>query len=190
MQRIHGVSRWMARAGGAAILLCSVLIALDVITRKAFAVAWFESYEITIYVFAIAVAFGQAYTLIAGAHIRVDVLQVRLPRALRTLLDAVALAALAAMTGILVWHAWGTVAQSVSLGARSNTTLAIPLVIPQSIWAAGLSWFALVAVILLARLLRLLWNQDKDQADALMSGRAMDDNDAEHLIAPTPESGK
>ena len=184
---IERASRGMARAGGAAILLCAVLISLDVLTRKLLGVAWFESYEVTIYVFAIAVAFGQAYSLVAGAHIRVDVLHAALPRPLRTALDALSLALLAGTTAYLAWHAWSTVAQSASLGARSNSTLGVPLVIPQGLWSIGLTWFALVAAVLLVRHAVLVTRGRTNAAEAILSGRALADNDAEHLIAPAPK---
>ena len=47
----------------------------------------FESYEISIYIFAITVAFSYAYALTTKTHIRIDALYVHLPYIYRVILD-------------------------------------------------------------------------------------------------------
>jgi hypothetical protein len=51
----------------------------------------------------------------------------------------------------MAYYAWKVVSHSYRLGARPNSTLDIPLSLPQSIWAIGLTWFALVAFVMALR---------------------------------------
>ncbi len=63
------------------------------------------------------------------------------------------------MTGLaaaFAFHGWRVVAQSAGLGARSNSTLAVPLTLPQGAWAVGLTLFALAAAVLTIRVAALL----------------------------------
>ncbi|RMH48941.1 MAG: hypothetical protein D6686_09380 [Alphaproteobacteria bacterium] len=77
------------------------------------------------------------------------------------MLDVAALAALAVTAAGMAWQGWRVTGASLALGARPNATLDIPLALPQAVWAAGLSWFAAVAVLMalaaLARLIRGRW---------------------------------
>jgi len=173
----RAVSRVLVWAGGAVLLLMSVLVTLDVLTRELFAVAYFESFEITGYAFAIAVAAAYAYALLTRAHIRVDALYARLPRAVRPLCDVASYLALTTLAGLLAYHGWDTVWQSARLGATSSSALAVPLVLPQSLWAAGLTWFLLVALLLLLRGAGLLLRGRTAEAERLI-GIAQEANDA------------
>lgn len=61
------VLRWCARLAGLLILFSAVPIALDVFSRKVFASAFFEIFEITTYLLAVAVAFRSAMSPGAGS---------------------------------------------------------------------------------------------------------------------------
>ena len=143
-------ARWSARLGGGLILLSAFLVAAEVVARNLGLGVRLYAFELTNYAFASAIAFGFSYALIERAHIRIDLLYQWLPLGLRAWLDAFALICLAAMAGGMAWQGWRVVAASLRLGARPNSTLDIPLAGPQAIWATGLTWFALVAVVLSA----------------------------------------
>jgi len=164
----RSASRALVWVGGGVLLLMAVLVTLDVLTRSLFAVAFFESFEITSYAFAIAVAAAYAYALLTRSHIRVDALYTRLPRPARLLSDMASYLALAALAGLLAYHGWDTVWQSARLGATSSSALAVPLVVPQSLWAAGLSWFLIVVVLLLLRGAGLLMRGKRAEAEGLL----------------------
>ena len=84
------ISRWFAWASGALILFgCGGLITLDVLGRMLTGGTVVESFEIGGYCFAAAVSWSFAYALTSKANIRVDLIQMRLPRPLAILLDAV-----------------------------------------------------------------------------------------------------
>lgn len=141
------VSRVFAWAGGALLLCSAALISLDVIFRSLFKATLFESFELSTYAFAIATAFGLSYALFSRAHIRIEVAYNLLPLKARAVLDVGAYVLLAAVACVLLyWCAMGVLGNAQS-GARSNSSLAVPLVLPQGLWLAGIAWFALVAVL-------------------------------------------
>lgn len=150
------MSLWLARLGGGVLVLCAFLIAAEVIARNLSIAIKLNSFELSIYGFAAALAFSFAHVLIARAHIRIDILYSRWPLPLRVFVDVVAMMGMLAMAVVMAWYAWQVVATSARLGAVSNTTLQLPLVFPQGLWAMGLSWFAFVALVLLLRSLILL----------------------------------
>jgi TRAP-type C4-dicarboxylate transport system permease small subunit len=163
LQRLSLVGAWL---GGGLMLAAALLIGADVLARNAFAAAPFFSLELSRYAFAAALALGMAHALLARAHIRIDVLHRLLPRRLHAPLDALALAAAAAFASALAWYGWEVVAESARLRAVSNSPLAVPLAWPQAVWAAGFTWFAAVAWVLLGHvLLRLLRGRTNEVAE-------------------------
>lgn len=143
-------SQVLAWIGGALILCSAVLISLDVVVRALFRSTLFESFELSGYAFAIATSLGLAYTLITKGHIRIEVLYNALGLRLRAALDLVALLALSVVS--TVWGYWclQTVLQNLAMGARSNSSLAAPLALPQSLWWLGIAWLAIVSWVLTA----------------------------------------
>lgn len=148
---IESLSKLFARVGGALILLSAVLITIDVVTRGIVGSSLVNSFEFSTYALAVAVSFSLAYALVSRAHIRIDILLKLLPLRPRLALDIVALTVFAVFVGLLVWYAGETFRQSLDFGARSNSSLAIPLAIPQGVWLLGLVFFLLVCVMLLSR---------------------------------------
>lgn len=140
------VSRWLAWLGGAMLLLSAALVSLDVIFRSLWKVSYFESFELSTYAFAIATALGLSYALVSKAHIRIEVLYVLLPLRARAWLDVVAYGGLAVVAGALMYYCGLTVWGNLQSGARSNSSLSLPLAIPQGLWLLGLAWFALLSL--------------------------------------------
>ena len=154
---LERLSRYLAWASGGAILFCAVLVTLDVFARNVFNDNLFESFEITIYLYAVTVAFSFSFALTTKTHIRIDVVYARFPKIGRAILDLIALAMLTLLSVILAFYAWSLTIESYGLpgpgnwGAVSVSDLAVPLVLPQSVWALGLTWFAFVCVIYMLR---------------------------------------
>lgn len=167
------LSVWMARIGGGLIFLMAFPITIDVITRKLFSVSVLESYEISTYIFAIAVPLGYGYALFAGSHIRIDVLFARLRGRTRALFDLFGLALLTGVVAIFAWQAVRTAVESFKMGARSNSTLGAPLALPQFLWAAGLAVFALICLAVSIRVALLIVKRRYQEAEALTSGSAV-----------------
>lgn len=176
LRLVARVSLLGAWAGGALILASALLIGADVVARNVFATAPFASLEMSRYAFAAAIAFGMAHALVMRAHIRIDVLHRLVPRMLHAPLDVLALAAMAPLATVFAWYGWDVVRESARLGAVSNSPLAVPLVWPQGVWAAGFTWFAAVSWVLLAMALWALlrWRPAHVSALGGMPGVAED----------------
>jgi len=91
VQFVPAVSRFLARLGGALILICAFLVSLDVVFRNVFKLAIFESSELTGYGIALATAFGLSWALVTKAHIRIEVIYNLLGVKPRAYLDICAL---------------------------------------------------------------------------------------------------
>lgn len=151
---IRTVSRGLAWLAGAIVVLCALLVFLDILTRALIGRIVFESFEFSCYGFAAAFGLGLAHTALERANVRVDIVNAALPARLRTSLDVLSAVALAALALVFAWHATSTLLTSHSMGARSNSSLSIPLDYPQSVWAIGIGWFAVVATLIA---LRVIW---------------------------------
>ncbi|WP_423459200.1 TRAP transporter small permease [Ottowia sp. VDI28] len=156
-------SRWLAWFGGLALLLSAALISLDVIFRAIWKTNYFESFELSTYAFAIATAMGMSYALVSKAHIRIELLYVKLPPPWRAWLDVWSYLGLAVVSLALVYWCAQTVMGNLDTGARSNTSLAIPLAVPQGLWLLGLSWLAVVSTLYaLFGLIKVLTGRSKE----------------------------
>lgn len=167
------VSVLTARIGGALIFLMAFPITIDVVTRKLFNIAFLESYEISTYIFAVAVPLGYGYALFAGAHIRIDVVFARLRGLQRAALDILGMVLLTGVVTVFSWQAARTAYESFRMGARSNSTLGTPLAMPQSLWAAGLCFFALICLVVTFRITYLTLRGRYDEADNLTNGKTI-----------------
>lgn len=148
---VTAISRFLAWVAGLLILLSALIVSVDVITRSILRLTFLYSFELSSYAFAASVTLGLAYTLTSRTHIRIEVVYVLFRNSVRIALDLVAIVLLAVAAVAFAWFAGQTVFYTYQVGAHSNTTLAVPLVIPQALWLVGLVWFALTALWLTAR---------------------------------------
>lgn len=187
LERLARLFVWIA---GGLILACAVLVTLDVFARQFFNDNFFESFEITIYTYAVTVAFSFAFALTSKTHIRIDVVYGRLPDLYRAILDIVAVGMLSGLAVVLGFYAWSTTLQSFGfpgpgrLGAVSASDLSVPLVIPQALWSLGLSWFALVCLVYLVRALISLSRRNYRAVEKLI-GVEQHDAELEEALAAT-----
>jgi TRAP-type C4-dicarboxylate transport system permease small subunit len=173
----------MAWAAGWNYVACALFITGDIIGRNALGVSSAATVEITGYMLACGIAWGLAHTLACRAHIRVDVLVTRLPMRFRAPLHLFSLLLLAVFALFTAWAAWELVDESALFDAHDNSALRVPLVIPQGIWAVGLSAFVLMCgVLLLESTLALLLGEGQ-RLDALLGSRTLADETEEALEA-------
>ena len=185
-QRVSRILAWLA---GALILFgCSGLISIDVVTRLIFRRGVVESFELSGYALAAAVGLGLAFTVTSKANVRVDILLDALPRRFRAPCALIAALALSVIALALAWFCWKTVGQSLSMHARSNSTLQVPMAIPQAIWWIGIFWFACVAVLIPVQAMVRLFRHDGAGFDALIGSlRVTEEISQAGLEAKTPE---
>ena len=168
-----------ALGGGLLILAAALLVSVDVTLRKLANTTLGGADELSGYALAIGSTWSVAFVLLARGHVRIDALYQLLPRKLAAACDLIAIVALLAFASLIAWHGAGTLAQSWQLGARSNSSLAVPLAVPQALWWIGYLGFVICAVLLLARALAAMWAGDLAAANRLIGARSIEEDAAD-----------
>lgn len=135
----------LATVFGAIFLLLSVVVVVETVSRKLFNVSLQGADELGGYALAVGSTIAFSLALMGRNHIRVDVFHEKLPRALQAALNWLAIVSLAALGLFIAWIAWKVIGDTRQYGSTAQTPWATPLIIPQSVWYAGLVTFALVA---------------------------------------------
>ncbi len=148
LRAVDRVTAVMAYVGGALFLLGSFYITADVIGRR-FRISSAVTDEMGGYVLAVGGMWALAYTLRAGAHVRIDILLPHLPRLLRSVLDYVAMVVMALFASAIAVSAWRLAIESFTTDARAMSFLRTPLFVPQGLMALGFSALIVEAVAML-----------------------------------------
>ncbi len=172
IEKISQVATWCS---GLLLFLAAIMIAFEVIMRKAFAYSIGGADELSSYALAISCTWGFSYTLLRKSHIRIDILYSRLPRAGRSFLDIGAHLLLGIYIVTLSYYAFFVVKTSIIKHSAANTPLATPLWIPQGIWFTGLLWFGFTIFIVLAGTIYHRLNNEHDEANRLSGISTLDD---------------
>jgi TRAP-type C4-dicarboxylate transport system permease small subunit len=168
--------RWAIWLGGAISLASAFLVTIDVLIRAIFRVSLLESFELGSYAFAISIALGLPYSFMAGAHIRINLAEKVKSRVFHAAADLVAIASMVSFAVLIAYFGFLTFLDSAKYGARSNSTLALPLAIPQGIWVAGLVVFAAVTLYALGR--GLAWLTTAHSGTLLAAARLPDEDES------------
>ncbi len=153
-------------------LLAAVLFILAEIALRQLGGSLGGTDEISGYVMAGTTSWGMGYALTALAHVRIDLVRIRLAPRGRAFMDLFAMIALTAIALVIALQTWPVLAKTLLSGARANTPLETPLWIPQVIWWSGWIWFALSASAALVCAVILTMKRDYDGADALIGAGA------------------
>lgn len=171
-------------AGGALLFLAAFTVSVDVLARKLFTVSLGGADELSGYAFAIGTAWAFSFALLRRANVRVDALYQRLPRKWCAVLDVLALVSLGVFVTYLAYYAYDVLATSWELSARSNSSLKVPLWIPQSLWVTGLVLYLATIALLLVRSLTALFTGDWTTVHTLLGARSIrEDADDESTYA-------
>lgn len=177
MERLHSaaerISLIAVYAGGTLIFVSALLVTFEVVARKLFGFSLGGADELSGYAYGLSMAWGYAYVLFHRGHLRIDVVYLRFPRAVRCALDVISLAAFTGLMGHMTYRAWGVLARSITLGAKANTPLSTPLWIPQSVWFLGLAFFLLCLGFLLLRSIAALLAGDRALVEEIAGARAV-----------------
>lgn len=171
----EAVSRLAILVGGGLIVLISVLITIEIVLRKTMNLSTGGADELSGYALAISFSWALSHTLHKRAHVRIDVLYTRAGPAPRAWLDCLGMVCLAVFSVTLTYFCWRVVQDSLLLGGVSNTTLAIPLWIPQGLWLLGMVLFSLSSLLLTALCLHALMIGDRARIFALAGSRTTDE---------------
>src|SRR5262245_51486892 len=185
------IGHLMNAAAGWLFVVCALFVSFDVLARKFLNVSSRATVEVTGYMLAFGIAWGLCDALTTRAHIRVDVLVTRMPLGLRVWMHGLALAFLAVLAGFFVWRGWAVVHDSWEFGAHDSSALTIPLVVPQALWALGITVFFALIVIMLAEVVLLLSLGRRAEVDRLLGPRTLEEEAGEALDAaglPMPDT--
>jgi len=150
----------MARLCGFALLAAVAVITTEVLARKFVGISVVGVDELGGYVLAVTVTWGCSLAIIRRAHVRIDILQSRLPNKLQAVLDSLALVSMFLFAVFLAWFATGLLQDSWQTGAVSNSQMRIPRWIPHGLWAIGFWVFGAVTLLLIVEHARAVLRQN------------------------------
>lgn len=133
----------LALGAGSSIALLAVLITVDIVGRDFLGKSVQGTDEIGGYVLAFVGSLGMALTLMRRGHPRIDLFFRFFPEIVRDTLNALAQITIMGFAIFMAWQAWGELEKTLRFGAITNTPLQTPLWVPQSVWLAGMVFFAL-----------------------------------------------
>jgi TRAP-type C4-dicarboxylate transport system permease small subunit len=180
---IERLGEGMGDAAGWVYVGGALLISFDALSRKFLGFSSQGTTEITGYMLGFGITWGLTHAFAMKAHIRVDVLVTRLPLWIRTYLHALALALLSFVGFFFVWRGWAVVLESWEFGAKDTSALSIPLIVPQALWAVGLTAFFASTAVALLEVLLLLVLGCRDGVDRLLGPRSIVEETEEVLEA-------
>lgn len=178
-----------ALAGGLLILASAVIVSVDVLLRKLTTTTLGGADELSGYALAIGSTWAFAFVMLNRGNVRIDAVYQHLSRGLAISCDLVAVLALLAFATLVAWYGWGVMSYAWSIGSRSNSSLAVPLAIPLTLWWAGYAWFVGCGLLLLARSLSALASGDLDAVNRLIGARSVEDDAADELQAANESLG-
>lgn len=123
------------------------LIVVEVIMRNFFRCSTLVADELGGYLNAVVIFMGLGFTLQARAHIRVEILYIRLPQKLQSILELCTCILSSAVSIVLTYWSWHFWADKYRTGTVSWTVLYTPQYIPQLFMSIGLSILALQAAL-------------------------------------------
>ncbi|MCV2866303.1 TRAP transporter small permease subunit [Albidovulum sediminicola] len=144
-ERISRIAVWI---GGLMIVLTAGLITAEVLLRKIANISTGGADELSGYALAVGSSWSMGFALLRRAHVRVDALYGQFSATPRAWLDCLAILAMTGFALVLTWFCAGVLQESITLGARSTTTLSIPLWLPQGLWITGFLIFSALGLIL------------------------------------------
>jgi TRAP-type C4-dicarboxylate transport system permease small subunit len=152
---LHTINRIIALICGIALLTAVVLILMEVAGRRwpMFKIGGAD--ELSGYVMAGLATWGFSYTLVERAHVRIDILYMKLNAPGKAWFDIIAMASVAFVAVLVAYYAYDVLGKSIARESRSNTPLGIQMWIPQIIWFAGWVWLCITSTILLISILIL-----------------------------------
>lgn len=161
MRRLEDI---LATVFGAIFIVLALVVTVETLSRKIFNFSLQGADELGGYALAIGSTIAFALGVMGRNHIRVDVFHERFPRVLKAFLNWLSITLLAALAVLFVVVSWRVIVESLEYRSTAQTPWATPLIIPQSVWYAGLVLFMLVAVGFAAR---ATWLAAKGRVDEL-----------------------
>ncbi len=174
-RRCAQIGTWF---GGSLIFLGAVVVSIDVVLRKLFALTLGGADELSGYALAIGSAWAFAFALLERVNVRVDALYQRFSPRIAGLFDLFALLALALFVGMVTWFGFDVAWTSLVRGSLSNTQLTTPLWIPQGLWFLGMAFFFATLLLLIVRSAQAWFAADFEWMRRHVGARSIEDDAA------------
>lgn len=156
MNRSARIASWVF---GVLMLALSVLVTLEALLRKLLQFSFGGVDELSGYVVAICAPLAFAVALIDQAHIRINLLYMKLSLRTRAILDGLSALSLLLLALFLGYFTVTTVQETSDYASLAQTPWATPLIYPQSLWALAMAFFALTAFVLGVKAACLMWSK-------------------------------
>ncbi len=180
---IAAIAAFMNVFAGWAYVLAALFITVDVLCRYFLGFSSGATTEVSGYLLGFGISWSLAQTMVERAHIRIDILVMKMPVAVRQYLHFSALVLLLALVSILAWSSVGVVEESMLFQAHDLSGLSIPLVVPQGLWAFGFAVFAVLLIVMTLETAALIVTGNAQEADRLLRPRSYVEETEEALIA-------
>jgi TRAP-type C4-dicarboxylate transport system permease small subunit len=135
------------------------------------------------YLMAVGMSWGMAGALYERAHVRIDVLIQKFPLRWRTRLHLFSLICLLVAVSFFVWGSFSIALDSWTFGSTDLSSMRVPLIIPQGLWALGFGFFLIATVAIMCRSLVLWWGNQHEQMNQMLNARNYEEEAAETLRA-------
>ncbi len=168
----------------------SVVVALETVLRKLFNISLQGADELGGYALAIGATLAFSVALIGRSHVRVDVLLVRFPKRLQSLLNCISAVCLMAFSVLLAVLAGFTLQDSRDYQSVSQTPWAPPLAYPQAQWLLALTACLLLAACGIVLSYSLPHWRDWQRIDAMLAPRSAQDEVQDELEDLRARSGE
>ncbi len=149
------LGRWLGTIFGTLMLVLSAAVAIETVVRKLFSLSLGGVDELSGYAIAIGAPLAFTVTLINRAHIRINLLYMRLPEMFQSILNALAAITLGILATYLFVFTVRTVIDTYTYNSIAQTPWATPLIYPQVLWMISMAVFAIFATVLAVRSIQL-----------------------------------
>ena len=145
---ITGISRWLCIVGAVALFVMMITGVIDVLGRYLFLKPLIGAQEIVSATLVIAATVGLAYAQLAKAHIRVTIVNDKVPPKARAILEAITCIVCAGGAGMIAWRGYLRLVEDYMFNPRGVTEiLSFPWWPFMLIFVVGFSWFVIILLI-------------------------------------------
>lgn len=135
-------------------------IVIEVVARyNGFATSF--SVEYSGYVMASVISWACSYALLQKSHIRIDFLYTKRSDSTKNALDVLSIFLFFLVAAFFAWSSIVMTLESLEFDSVSNTTLRLPLWIPQGSWALGFLWLCVCSGLLTIRAVMAIRHRDR-----------------------------
>ena len=177
MNRFSQIVSWFF---GLLLVVLSLFIALETISRKLFNHSFQGADELGGYVLAIGGALSFTVALIERGHIRIDIVHERLNKKTQAVLNWLASLSLAVLGLFFARYCWMVIRDTITYGSTAPTSWATPMIYPQGIWYVAMLIFTVSSIWMAFVATRLFFSGDIDELNAdFKTKSALEDLEAE-----------